>query len=62
MSKRALIQLRKNGKVVGWLKVTPDASNGVLWAHLEAMGFHWIDSPDIEIEFDESLISSDLNE
>lgn len=58
MSKRAIVELIKNGRVVGWAQVTPAASTGLLWRHIG--NEPWIDSPDIEIDFDESQSVEDM--
>lgn len=50
-----IVELLKNGKLVGYGMVTPTASTGLWW---KRMGDDtWIDSSDKEIEFDESRIS-----
>lgn len=62
MSRVATVELIKNGKTVGWVKITPKGSTGILWAHAQARGLQWIDSSDIEIDFDESSVMSDSEE
>ncbi len=53
----ATAQLEKDGKVVGHVMITPKSSTGLLWRNIGEK--NWIDSLDIEIDFDSSSACED---